>query len=54
MRGAALRLARSRWFVPFLLLSLSLATSAYADDVSLADPTTWWTWLMSRISVPGA
>lgn len=54
MRGAALRLVRSRWFLPILLLSLSFATSAYADDVSLTDPTTWFAWLMSRIGVPGA
>jgi hypothetical protein len=51
MRGVALW---SRWFIPLLLITLCFATSAYADtDVSLTDPTTWWAWLLSRVSVPG-
>lgn len=43
-----------RWVIPACLAVLLLASSAHAETTfSPTDPTTWWAWLMSRISVPG-
>ena len=41
--------------MPLCLVVLFLvAGTAHAETTpSLTDPTTWWDWLMSRISVPG-